>query len=161
MKKILIIASIIILVLIASYLAFMFLGDVTISFNSNGGSEITALTIKKNRKTALPIPTKENNIFLGWYLNDTIVDDNHRYSKDTILNAKWKDYYTITFNSNGGSSIDNINIKCGEELTLPESIPVKEGFNFMSWVDQNERAILDKALLSCNDITLYAYWIKK
>lgn len=68
--------------------------------------------------------------------------------------------FTITFDSDGGSKVDNIKVECGKELLLPTN-PTKEGYTFVSWVDKNETPILDKALLSCEDITLKANWKKE
>ena len=50
-------------------------------------------------------------------------------------------------------------VDCDTELELPTA-PTKTGYNFVSWVDKNDTPILDGALLTCSDITLYANWEK-
>lgn len=65
--------------------------------------------------------------------------------------------FKVTFNTEGGSNVKSINVKCGDTLKLPER-PTKEGYEFVSWIDKNETPIYDDALLSCNDITLTAKW---
>ena len=65
--------------------------------------------------------------------------------------------YTISFNTDGGNSIESITAKEKETITLP--IAVKEGYKFKTWVDKNETPIYDEALLS-EDTTLKAVWEK-
>ena len=48
----------------------------------------------------LPVPTKEGNIFQGWYNeSDELVE---KATEDGKLTAKWRDYYVIEFDLNGG-----------------------------------------------------------
>ena len=84
-------------------------------------------------------------------------DKNSNTTKNTKTNTET---FTVTFDSNGGSKVDSIKVECGKELSLPEN-PTKEGYTFLSWIDKNETPIYDKALLSCEDITLKANWEKE
>ena len=67
-------------------------------------------------------------------------------------------YYKVSFNSNGGSSIDEITIKENEELTLPKA-PTYKGYKFLGWYNENNERIKDKITVSSN-ITLTAKWKK-
>ena len=69
-----------------------------------------------------------------------------------------KETITITFDTKGGSKMDNITINKGTELTLPKD-PTFDGYVFTGWVDKNETTIYDKTLLA-EDTTLYAIWEK-
>ena len=69
-----------------------------------------------------------------------------------------KETITITFDTKGGSKIDNITIGKDTELTLPKE-PTRDGYVFKGWVDKNETPIYDKVLLA-EDTTLYAVWEK-
>jgi len=65
---------------------------------------------------------------------------------------------TITFESNGGSSVEPITASAGEEIDEPE-IPEKEGYTFIAWFTDEE--ITEKFVFSTmpkSDITLYAKW---
>ena len=43
--------------------------EITISFDTQGGSEITPITIRSGESLTLPkTPTKEGYVFDGWYL---------------------------------------------------------------------------------------------
>ena len=76
----------------------------TVSFNSNGGSDVPSQEIIKNEKATEPqAPTKEGYEFVGWYvgtekwsfLSDTV-------TADTTLEAKWNAIeYKITYELNG------------------------------------------------------------
>lgn len=85
-------------------------GVFTITFNSDGGSEVTGefKTVNGNL-TALPItdPTKAGYTFDGWYLeNDkgeltTKVDTNTEFKENTTCIAKWTAVeYTVTITDN-------------------------------------------------------------
>ena len=43
---------------------------VTITFVTNGGSEISPAKIKKGTKYTLPTPTKEGLVFADWYYDE-------------------------------------------------------------------------------------------
>ena len=139
---------------------------ITITFDTNGGNEIDSVKINKGSTVDLPTPTKEDYDFQAWYEGDVEVTNETTFSKDTTLVAQWMEakegvnYYTITFDSKGGSEVESVRLECDKELTLPETKPTKEGYNFVSWADINGKVILDGALLACEDLTLYANWEK-
>lgn len=67
---------------------------------------------------------------------------------------------TVTFETNGGTSIDPIRVKKGGALTLPEE-PTKDGYSFGGWyVDVSLNSKLGASLAKniASDITLYAKW---
>ena len=64
---------------------------------------------------------------------------------------------TITFNSNGGETIENMIVKKGEEVTLP--IPSYEGYVFKYWSD-TEDVIMNEIVTFDKDTTLNATWEK-
>lgn len=73
------------------YFAVAVLGKPTykVKFDSNGGSKVESLQIKEeNVINALPKTTKEGYRFVGWILENEIIDDNFRVSKDITLVAK-------------------------------------------------------------------------
>lgn len=69
-------------------------------------------------------------------------------------------YYTVSFHTNGGSSVDSQRIRRGQKVVEPEA-PVKDGFIFEGWYT-------DKALTELYDFesgvtktfTLYAKWME-
>lgn len=140
--------------------------EITITFNVDGGKKVDNMKVKKGTEIELPKTVKEGYNFMGWYLDDEKLEEKITLDKDTTINAKWEKIsedaktFTITFNSNGGTKVDKLTVECDKELILPSN-PTKEGYTFISWVDKNETPILDKALLACEDLTLYANWERK
>ena len=64
--------------------------------------------------------------------------------------------YTVTFDSDGGSDVPSQEIEAGNKATKP-SDPVKDGFTFDGWLDNNGGAFnFDTPIIS--NITLYANW---
>ena len=168
-KKVIIIASIIGVILLAviSSLAIIKLlnAKVVVTFDSKGGETVESLKVKKGTEVTLPTVSREGYNFLGWYdESNKKVESKVTIKKATTFHAQWEEIpkensFTVTFDSTGGSAVNNLVVECGKELTLPTA-PTRDGYNFLQWNDQNEKPILDKALLACEDITLYAQWQK-
>lgn len=165
-KKVFIILGIIVTLVILALVLFLILRKhktIEISFDTDGAGEVESIKVEKGRSITLPSVTKEGFTFLGWYIGDIKVNDSTKYAENTTVVAKWLDEsikkYTIKFDTDGGSNVDDLVVECGKELKLPIN-PTKTGYDFISWVDKNETPILDKALLACEDITLKANWKK-
>ena len=72
----------------------------TVTFNSNGGSEVRAKRVGENGMVMRPTdPTKEGYTFVGWYLNNEEFDFNTKITSDLTLTAKWEE---ITENEGQG-----------------------------------------------------------
>ena len=70
-------------------------------------------------------------------------------------------YWTITFDSNGGSAIDSIRVKDGEAASKPVSDPVKEGYSFLAWYGDSYLTMeFDWSKPITADWTLYASYEK-
>lgn len=70
-------------------------------------------------------------------------------------------FYSVSFNSNGGSAIESQKIESGLRVIEPED-PVKEGYIFGGWYLDRQLSIpynFDKSVKE--SFTLYAKWIKK
>ncbi len=102
----------------------------TITFNTNGGTEITAITQDYGTDITAPAnPTKEGHTFAGW--DKTIPTT--MPAEDVTITASWTiNQYTITFNTNGGSTIAAITQDYGTNVTAPAN-PTKEGHTFAGW----------------------------
>ena len=140
-----------------------------VTFDSKEGSPVEPIEVECNKELTLPEnPTKEGYIFVSWVdKNETpILDDALLACEDITLYANWqekdaaKKYYTVKFDSKGGSNVNSIQVECNTKLKLPTKKPTRTGYEFVSWADKNGKVILDGALLSCENITLYANWKK-
>ena len=66
--------------------------------------------------------------------------------------------YTISFNTDGGNSLESITAKEKETITLP--IAVKEGYIFNGWTNESGE-IIPSMYVVTKDITLKATWISE
>lgn len=48
--------------------------------------------------------------------------------------------FTITFDTNGGTAVSNIEVKDGEIVKLPE-VPIKDGYTFGGWTNKDGNVI--------------------
>jgi len=62
---------------------------ITITFDTDGASSISAIKIEKGESITLPEIEKTGFILDGWYLDDERVTESTIFDKDTILKAKW------------------------------------------------------------------------
>lgn len=69
--------------------------------------------------------------------------------------------YTVTFNTDGGSSVANQTVETGKTATAPTSNPTKEGYTFKGWFKEaaGTTAFDFKAAITANT-TVYAAWTK-
>ena len=69
--------------------------------------------------------------------------------------------YTVTFNSNGGSTVDPQTVKYNDKAKEPTA-PTKSGYTFAGWYTDNEKFTTkyDFATPVTKDIPLYAKWTR-
>ena len=130
----------------------------TVTFDSDGGSEVESQIIKYNQKATAPKnPTKSGYVFLDWTLNNKIYSFSTKVTSDITLKATWakEGDYTITFNSDGGSEVESQTVKAGKLVTKPAN-PTKEEKEFKEW-QLNGKAYDFNTKVSQN-ITLKAVW---
>ena len=61
-----------------------------VTFDSNGGSEVSSQDILKDSTATEPTaPTKEDYTFEGWYKGDTLYDFDTPVTENITLTAKW------------------------------------------------------------------------
>jgi chitinase len=134
-----------------------------ISFDTKGGIEINSIEVLANSDVNLPESTKEGYTFLGWTLVDSIealvIDEPFQIDSSITLYAKWSvNQYTISFNTDGGSSIEPITHDYGTTVTQPTN-PTKEGFIFVGWyIDDEFTTLYEFSTIPSNDLTIYAKW---
>ena len=102
----------------------------TITFDTNGGSEIAPITQDYGTAITAPAdPTREGYTFIGW---DREIPEIMPAENMTVT-AQWEiNRYTITFDTNGGSEIAPITQDYGTAITAPAD-PTREGYTFIGW----------------------------
>ena len=121
----------------------------TITFDTNGGSEIAPITQDYGTKITAPDnPTRKGYTFKGWdkEIPETMPAEN------ITVKAQWEiNQYTITFDTNGGSEIAPITQDYGTKITVPAD-PTRKGYTFKGW---------DKKIpetMPAENITITARW---
>lgn len=137
-------------------------------FNSKDGSYVPSLhNVLPGSKIEKPTdPVRVGYTFIGWF-KDThgTLTEEFNFNEDTIIGnttlyAKWEvNKYTLTFDSNGGSKVENQIVSAMEFATRPVS-PEREGYLFLGWYKdeefQHEFDFVNTIILK--DYTLYAKW---
>lgn len=134
-----------------------------VTFDSNGGSSVSMQKVGYRGKATLPnpAPTRSHYTFDKWLLDEEPYDFNAIVSGDMTLTATWiPDVYTVTFDSDGGSSVESQQVTYGDCLN-PYPIPTKEGYTFKSWWYQSSPSWgynFTETSEPSKDITLIAKW---
>ena len=138
----------------------------TVTFDSNGGSAVTAQSIEAGQKATKPAdPTKDGYDFKGWTLNGSAYDFNTAVNGNITLVATWEQKqvvpttYTVSFAANGGTGrMADVTGICSE-YTLPENgFTAPDGKQFKAWsVGGVEKAVGDKITVTA-DTTVTAVW---
>ncbi len=127
-----------------------------VKFNSNGGSNVASQRIIENKTVTKPKnPTRSGYAFKGWYLNNNEYNFNSKVTKNITLVASWVKTFTVTYNSNGGTSVKSETVIEGSNFTKPTN-PTKSGHTFKKWLLNGNEYNFDNTPTS--DITLTADW---
>ena len=121
----------------------------TITFDTNGGSEIAPITQDYGTEITAPDnPTRKGYTFKGW---DKEIPETMPAENITVT-AQWEiNRYTITFDTAGGSEIAPITQDYGTNITAPAD-PTREGYTFIGW----DRDIPE--IMPAENITVTAQW---
>ncbi len=66
--------------------------EITVTFDSNGGSEVAPQVIEKGNLASLPeFPVKEGYTFIGWFLGETAWDFGNPVEESITLVAQWEE----------------------------------------------------------------------
>ncbi|MDD6189713.1 MAG: InlB B-repeat-containing protein [Clostridiales bacterium] len=121
----------------------------TITFDTDGGSEIAAITQDYNTTVNAPAtPTKTGYTFAGWdkEIPTTMPAEN------MTIKATWTiNQYTITFDTDGGSAVDAITQDYNTTVNAPAD-PTKTGYTFAGW----DKEI--PATMPAENVTIKATW---
>lgn len=112
------------------------LDEFEITIDPKNGEEVKQIKVLENEKLEKPEdPKYKGYIFKGWIVDGVEYDFDKEVTESFILVASWekeKVKYTVTFDSNGGSKIQDQKIDEGEKIVKP-SDPTKEDNNFVEW----------------------------
>lgn len=121
----------------------------TITFDTDGGSKIDPITQDYGTAITAPAdPIRTGYTFAGW---DRAIPATMPAENMTIK-ANWTvNQYTITFDTDGGSTVAPITQDYGTAITAPEA-PTKIGYTFAGWNPEIP------ATMPAENLTITAQW---
>ena len=141
----------------------------TVTFNSQGGESVAPITVVDGSDVTLPTPTRYGYTFTGWFSAASggikRGDGGDVYiirQSDITIYAQWTaNNYTITFDSQDGSTDSPITAAYGTEVTLPT--PIRSGYRFEGWYSEASGGTQYNRYryTIIGDVTMYAQWRDK
>lgn len=143
----------------------------TISFDTDGGSEVAPITDDYGQAISAPEnPVKEGHNFAGWYTDSEFTSE---YEFTTIsaenitVYAKWEiQKFDVSFDTDGGSVIDTQEVEYGNTASRPQTNPTKasvdnKNYRFLGWFSDAEcTTAFDFSTQIKADTTVYAGWLE-
>ena len=102
----------------------------TLTFDSDGGSDVAAITQDYGTKIETPAaPTKTGYTFAGWdnEIPETMPAESMSFKAQWTINQ-----YTLTFNADNGTEATVITQDYGTKFDTPAD-PTREGYTFAGW----------------------------
>ena len=144
----------------------------TVSYNANGGAGAPAAQTKLQGASltlSSTIPTRDGYAFIGWATsaNATVPvyqpGDTYTADSNATLYAVWREFYTVSYNANGGMGAPAEQTKLqGSALILSSTVPTRDGYDFLGWATSaNATAPVYQPGASYEAdeaLTLYAVW---
>lgn len=157
-------------------------GKLAITFDPNNEDNMQVDWKKEGVLLIAPTsePTKEGYTFEGWYYDNNGVNTKWNFETDKArytmtLTAKWKantsssgggggggtTYYTLTFETNGGGSMQAIRAARGKTLDLSAYTPMRDGYDFGGWYADKDLTQRITEIKLSGSKTVYADWKKR
>lgn len=133
-----------------------------VTYIENGGKTVNDQTVTKNANPKEPSITRDGYVFSSWYTDKALTKKwdakNSKITKDTTLYAKWEKAYTVTYDTQEGTSVASS--KVAYNTNLSEPTPKRSGYNFIGWYTDEDFLIPWDANNGkvTKDMTLYAKW---
>ena len=138
----------------------------------DGTSSVGSMTTTNQKLSSLPSASRSKHSFNGWY---TEKNGGTKVTTDTVFHAKttvyahWTytgggyyyppvTYYTLRFETGGGSDIPSVREAYNAYIDLSQYVPTWRGHTFIGWY--SERSLTNKVsgVYLTKDMTVYAGW---
>ena len=146
-----------------------------VTFDGNGGTpSVVSMTTTNQKLTSLPSASRSGSYsFDGWYTDKsggTKITTDTVFSANTTVYAHWTyigggggynppvTYYTLRFETGGGSDIPSVREAYNAYIDLSQCVPTWRGHAFIGWY--SERSLMNKVsgVYLTKDMTVYAGW---
>ena len=145
--------------------------EYTVTFDGNDGTpSVGSMTTTKQKLTSLPDASRSKHSFNGWYTEKsggTKITTDTVFSANTTVYAHWThaddnnppvNYYTLRFETGGGSAIPGVRETYNTYVDLTKYVPTRHGYTFVGWY--SEQSLVNKVsdIYLTGDRTVYAGW---
>ena len=145
--------------------------EYTVTFDGNDGTpSVDSMTTTKQKLTSLPDASRSKHSFNGRYTEKsggTKITTDTVFSANTTVYAHWThtgdnnppvNYYTLRFETGGGSAIPGVQETYNTYIDLTKYVPTRHGYTFVGWY--SERSLVNKVsdIYLTGDRTVYAGW---
>lgn len=145
--------------------------EYTVTFDGNDGTpSVGSMTTTKQKLTSLPDASHSKHSFNGWYTEKsggTKITTDIVFSANTTVYAHWThtgdnnppvNYYTLRFETGGGSAIPGVRETYNTYIDLTKYVPTRHGYTFVGWY--SEQSLVNKVsdIYLTGDRTVYAGW---
>lgn len=129
------------------------------------GSEVQIIKGTQIAKGQLPPTKKVGYEFGGWYSNKELTtefDTTKKLEDATTIYVKFTkkapetEKVKVTFDSDGGSKVNPIEVEKGKTVNEPSPAPKKDGFKFVEWQKDGKKFDFSKAINE--EVELKAKW---
>lgn len=135
-------------------------------FEGDGNQLLYTIEVAENGFATRPgtDPTRAGYRFDDWYLDNAETPFNWATTaivEDITIFGVWVQTFTVTFDSNQGSEVDQQVVDINGYATEPSPMPTKNGFDFVGWFDEELLIEFDFQNTSIvSHVILYAKWIQ-
>lgn len=145
--------------------------EYTVTFDGNDGMpSVGSMTTTNQKLTSLPDASRTKHSFDGWYTEKsggTKITADTVFSANTTVYAHWThtgdnnppvNYYTLHFETGGGSAIPGVRETYNTRIDLTKYVPTRHGYTFVGWY--SEQSLVNKVsdIYLTGDMTVYAGW---
>ena len=145
--------------------------EYTVTFDGNDGTpSVGSMTTTNQKLTSLPDASRSKHSFNGWYTEKsggTKITTDTVFSANTTVYAHWThtgdnnppvNYYTLRFETGGGSAIPGVRETYNTYMDLTKYVPTRHGYTFVGWY--SEQSLVNKVsdIYLTGDRTVYAGW---
>ena len=145
--------------------------EYTVTFDGNDGTpSVGSMTTTKQKLISLPDASRSKHSFNGWYTEKsggTKITTDTVFSANTTVYAHWThtgdnnppvNYYTLRFETGGGSAIPDVRETYNTYMDLTNYVPTRHGYTFVGWY--SEQSLVNKVsdIYLTGDRIVYAGW---
>ena len=145
-----------------------------VTFETNGHGTTPEKVTEVSKLPTLPTLTEEGWKFEGWYYDSACTkkaEAGEEIKENTKLYAKWtedkktpvEEKVVVTFDTQGGSTVNAVEVTKGGKVTKPATDPTKADKVFAGWYKESACTTpwnFDTDVVNA-DITIYAKWDDK